>query len=244
MLAPKWGLRVAPVPPKTADSTWPGTAARGISGRDEETGVLIEPRNKCGHTSRLAVTIIRRLQSVTQWWVRLNTPHTQKFGHFPSAPTPFRPCPAGNTRADCCPTPPNVLPCAWRSTTRVPGYPRAPRGLTCSPFQSDPGPDHMTQAQTLGHVWARHLVAERKLSGRRAPGSPLRRTAARGRRRDQPDLATARNPGPLQYNRARTSGRGLPRRQWSFAAIDDGLYLQTTVPFGMRVAGWPFVLRQ
>src|SRR3954452_9841368 len=32
---------------------------------------------------RLAVTIIRRLQSFTQWWVRLNKPHTQKFGHFP-----------------------------------------------------------------------------------------------------------------------------------------------------------------
>src|SRR3954466_988617 len=32
---------------------------------------------------RLAVTIIRRLQSFTQWWVRLNKLHTQKFGHFP-----------------------------------------------------------------------------------------------------------------------------------------------------------------
>ena len=31
----------------------------------------------------LAVRINRRLQSDTQWWVRLNTPHTQKFGHFP-----------------------------------------------------------------------------------------------------------------------------------------------------------------
>ena len=81
MLAPKWGLRVAPVPPKTADLTRPGAAARGISGRDEGTGVLIEPRNKCGHASYLAVTIIRRLQSVTQWWVRPNKPHTQKFGH-------------------------------------------------------------------------------------------------------------------------------------------------------------------
>ena len=25
--------------------------------------------------------IIHRLQSFTQWWVRLNEPHTQKFGH-------------------------------------------------------------------------------------------------------------------------------------------------------------------
>ena len=33
----------------------------------------------------LAVTIIRRLQSFTQWWVELNKPHTQKFGHFPLA---------------------------------------------------------------------------------------------------------------------------------------------------------------
>src|SRR5258708_32624015 len=86
MLAPKWELRVAPVPPKTADLTRPGTAARRISGRDEGTGVLIEPRNKRGHTSRLALTNIGRLQSVTQCWVRLNTPHTQNFGHFLTLP--------------------------------------------------------------------------------------------------------------------------------------------------------------
>ena len=33
----------------------------------------------------LAVRINRRLQSDTQWWARLNTPLTQKFGHFPFA---------------------------------------------------------------------------------------------------------------------------------------------------------------
>src|ERR1700733_13520001 len=81
MLAPKWGLRVAPVPPKTADLTRPGMVAREISGRDEGTGVLIEPRNKCGHPPHLPVTITRRLQSITQWGVRLNAPHTQKFGY-------------------------------------------------------------------------------------------------------------------------------------------------------------------
>ena len=86
MLAPKWGLRVAPVPPKTADLTRPGTATRGISGRDEGTGVLIEQRNRRGNAFCLAVTIIRRIQSFIQWWVRLNTPRTQKFGHSPNQP--------------------------------------------------------------------------------------------------------------------------------------------------------------
>jgi hypothetical protein len=52
-----------------------------MAGRDEGTGALIEPRNN-RERRRLAVTIIRRLQSFTQWWVRLNKPHTQKFGHF------------------------------------------------------------------------------------------------------------------------------------------------------------------
>jgi hypothetical protein len=51
-----------------------------MAGRDEGTGALIEPRNNRA-CRRLAVTIIRRLQSFTQWWVRLNKPHTQKFGH-------------------------------------------------------------------------------------------------------------------------------------------------------------------
>ena len=45
---------------------------------------MIEPRNN-RERRRLAVTIIRRLQSFTQWWVRLNKPHTQKFGHFRTA---------------------------------------------------------------------------------------------------------------------------------------------------------------
>jgi hypothetical protein len=52
-----------------------------MAGRDEGTGALIEPRNNRARR-RLAVTIIRRLQSFTQWWVSLNEPHTQKFGHF------------------------------------------------------------------------------------------------------------------------------------------------------------------
>ena len=46
MLAPKWGLRVAPVPPQAAaDLTRPGRNAGGMPGRDEGTGALIEPRN-------------------------------------------------------------------------------------------------------------------------------------------------------------------------------------------------------
>src|SRR5487761_1898225 len=81
MHAPKGGLRVAPVPPKTADLTRPGMAARAMAGRDEGTGVLIEQRNRCGNASCLAVRITPRIQSTTQWGGRLNTPHTQKFGH-------------------------------------------------------------------------------------------------------------------------------------------------------------------
>ena len=77
-------LRVAPVPPKTADLTRPSAAAGGMTGRDEGTGALIEPRNKWGNAFCLAVTIVRRLQSDTQWWVRLIRPHTQKFGHSPN----------------------------------------------------------------------------------------------------------------------------------------------------------------
>ena len=81
MLAPKRSLRVAPVPPKTADLTRPGAAARAMAGRDEGTGVWIEPRNNRARRG-LAVTIVRRLQSLAQWWVRLTKPHTQKFGYF------------------------------------------------------------------------------------------------------------------------------------------------------------------
>jgi hypothetical protein len=57
-----------------------------MAGRDEGTGTSIEPRNNRARR-RLAVTIIRRLQSFTQWWVRLNKPHTQKFGHSPRKTT-------------------------------------------------------------------------------------------------------------------------------------------------------------
>ena len=45
MLAPKRGLRVAPVPPKTADLPRPARGAGTMAGRDEGTGALIEPRN-------------------------------------------------------------------------------------------------------------------------------------------------------------------------------------------------------
>jgi len=54
-----------------------------MAGRDGGTDAWIEPRNNraCCH---LAVAITRRLQSLTQWWVKLNKPHTQKFGHSPN----------------------------------------------------------------------------------------------------------------------------------------------------------------
>ena len=80
MLAPKRGLRVAPVPPQAADLTQPGSAVTTMPGRDEGTGALIEPRNTPRSSHRLAVAVIRCLQSLAQWWGRLNTPHTQKFG--------------------------------------------------------------------------------------------------------------------------------------------------------------------
>ena len=85
MLAPKRGLRVAPVPPKPADLTRLARGPLDNAGRDEGTGTSIEPRNNRARR-RLAVTIIRRLQSFTQWWVRLNKPHTQKFGHSRGGP--------------------------------------------------------------------------------------------------------------------------------------------------------------
>ncbi len=43
MLAPKRSLRVAPVPPKTADLTRPGAAAGAMAGRDEGTDVGTHP---------------------------------------------------------------------------------------------------------------------------------------------------------------------------------------------------------
>src|ERR1700686_4934348 len=46
--------------------------------RDEGTGASIEPRNNHDQASGLAVSITRRLQSVAQWWVRLNyASHTE-----------------------------------------------------------------------------------------------------------------------------------------------------------------------
>ena len=46
MLAPKRGLRVAPVPPQVAaDLTRSGCGAGAMPGRDEGTGASIEPRN-------------------------------------------------------------------------------------------------------------------------------------------------------------------------------------------------------
>jgi hypothetical protein len=81
MLAPKPGLRVAPVPPKAADLTRLARGRRdnGRSGRRNRRfdRTKEQPRVHRG----LAVTNIRRLQSFAQWWVRLTKPHTQKFGH-------------------------------------------------------------------------------------------------------------------------------------------------------------------
>ena len=45
MLAPRRGLRVAPVPPQAANVTTPARDADGMPGRDAGTGTLIEPRN-------------------------------------------------------------------------------------------------------------------------------------------------------------------------------------------------------
>jgi hypothetical protein len=45
MLAPKWGLCVAPVPPQAANLTALVRDADGMAGRDGGTGALIEPRN-------------------------------------------------------------------------------------------------------------------------------------------------------------------------------------------------------
>ena len=64
----------------------PRAAARTTPGRDEGTGALIEPRNNRARRG-LAVTTIRRLPSITQWWVRRKTPRTQKFGYSPGIRT-------------------------------------------------------------------------------------------------------------------------------------------------------------
>jgi hypothetical protein len=45
MLAPKRGLRLAPVPPQAAHFPGRRAPARKMAGRDGGTGALIEPRN-------------------------------------------------------------------------------------------------------------------------------------------------------------------------------------------------------
>ena len=83
MLAAKRGLRVAPVPPKTADLTRPGRPAKGTSGRDEGTAVLIEPRNN----QRCASWPCRQGHpplTVEHPMVGETVPHTQKFGFVKS----------------------------------------------------------------------------------------------------------------------------------------------------------------
>src|SRR6201996_6836974 len=99
MLAAKRRLRVAPVPPHAADLTPPARGAPVMPGRDEGTAAAVEPRNNHKQAPRLAVNTICRLQSLAQWWVRLNhAPHTeirtlpcgrrQGSGHHPSAVVP------------------------------------------------------------------------------------------------------------------------------------------------------------
>ena len=79
MLAAKRRLRVAPVPPQAvADLTPSACVARTMPGRGEGTGASIELRNNHAQASRLAVNTARRLQSLAQWWVRLNhASHTE-----------------------------------------------------------------------------------------------------------------------------------------------------------------------
>src|ERR1700739_905318 len=78
MLASRGRRRVAPVPPHAADLTPPARVARIMPGRDEGTGAAVEPRNNHKQAPRLAVNTICRLQSLAQWWVRLNhAPHTE-----------------------------------------------------------------------------------------------------------------------------------------------------------------------
>src|SRR6202521_6482103 len=90
MLAPKRGLRVAPVPPKTADLTRPvrGSRNNGRSGRRNRRFDRTKEQSKPHGPSRPGIAIAARItdhsQLATQWWVRLNTPHTQKFGHSQS----------------------------------------------------------------------------------------------------------------------------------------------------------------
>ena len=101
MLAPKRGLRVAPVPPLRAGFD---TAAP-----NHRNDARSERRNRCldrtkeqakGKHHRLAGTVCRSIQSLTQPWVRQQTPHTQKFGHSPPNPaTPQRVNGSATTKA-------------------------------------------------------------------------------------------------------------------------------------------------
>jgi hypothetical protein len=82
MLAPKRGLRVAPVPPKTADLTRPARGRRNDAKVGTKEQALRSNQGTILGTRRgIAVAITRRIQSLAQWWVKLNKPHTQKFGH-------------------------------------------------------------------------------------------------------------------------------------------------------------------
>src|ERR1700722_2356031 len=79
---PKRGLRVAPVPPKSADWT-PPTRDRpdnGRSGRRNRRFDRTKEQPGSKHPG-LAATITCHLQSATQWWVGLKKPRTQKFGY-------------------------------------------------------------------------------------------------------------------------------------------------------------------
>lgn len=90
--------------------------------------------------------------------------------------------------------------------------------------------DTFSRAEIItGRTRARHLTAEQKLA-----------IVAETSLISLPRVIAAHsNIGNQEH-----SGRGLPRGRCSFGSINDGRYLQTMVPFGMRVAGWPFVLRQ
>lgn len=73
------GLRVAPVPPQAANLTGLARDADGMAGRDGGTGALIEPRNMDIASKRALPDLIKhQILSFAQWWVRLQTPHTQK----------------------------------------------------------------------------------------------------------------------------------------------------------------------
>jgi stress-induced morphogen len=73
-----------------------------MPGRDEETGASVERRNNHEQASGLAITIARRVQSFTQWWVRLNyASHTEiRILRRQRADTARMTNPSSATRAD------------------------------------------------------------------------------------------------------------------------------------------------